>query len=190
MQISRTIFGESPLTRFCVSFAVALHRAGTPAHRLEHAMASLSGAWNVDVRIFALPRALLVAMPDGRLHVVEAEPGDPALDTLDALQTLARDVGSGACSAPEGLDRLDAIARAPAPYGTMATLAGFALCGAAAAAVFGGGLHELLASTLSGWLAGFVAQAMVQPGRGTWTAGMGLPTERARVWPSAAPKPS
>ncbi|MCO4744493.1 MAG: threonine/serine exporter family protein [Proteobacteria bacterium] len=134
--------------------AAGLHRAGAPAHRLESAMRDFARSWDLDVDFFALPTAVFVSAGGEQLTLQQSNPGEPDLTRLAALTTLSADVLSGAISVEEALPALDQIEAAPEPYSDATTLAAFALTGASAAVVFGGGAVELFASCVTGTVAG------------------------------------
>lgn len=132
-------------------------------------MQAFAGAWGIDVEFFALPSAVFVSAGPERLTLHQSTPEEPHLQRLDALTTLADQVVGGTISTQTALIELDRLQRAPDPYGPAVTMAAFTVTGAAASVVFGGGPAELMASTVTGTLAGLCAVLLPKKAAGLTT---------------------
>lgn len=155
--------GAPSPAHFAVALAGALHRAGAPAHRLELAMNGFASVWGLPVKIFALPSAVLASVGDERLTMQIATPGEPDLARLADLHELAGRVTAEKLDPPTAMAELNRIERSEAPYRPAAVVGAFTLCAASAAPVFGGGLYELVAASLTGLVVGLAAVFLSGP---------------------------
>lgn len=145
-----------------VELAEALHRAGTPAHRLEPAVQEVGSRMGVNVSVFAAPTLLILSVRDqggGRAWMRRLEPGDVNLQRLSDLDRVLQDLLRGATGPSSARRHLQwVLARQDRPP-PAADVAAFGLASAAAAVFFGGGLAEVGAAGLAGLLTGLVAVA-------------------------------
>lgn len=144
---------------FVLKLADALHRYGTPAHRLEQTMDMITERLGLQGHFFALPTSIFAAFgrPEShRTSLIRAESGEVNLERLSLLDELADEIIRGTCSVDEGSRRIDEIAEKPNRFGHWATLLGTALSTGIAARVFGGGWREVVASTAIGGLIGIL----------------------------------
>ena len=143
---------------FVIAMAEALGTFGTPAHRLEEAMASLSQRLGLEAQIFAMPTAVFVSLrkPPARAETVliRVQPGEVNLERLVDIDEILVDVAEGRCSAAEGNARLAEVLSKPQRFGTGLMLASFGVASACASRFFGGGVREIMASGLIGLAAG------------------------------------
>lgn len=149
-------------------------------------MATFTDTWGVPVRIFALPSAVLATVGDERVTMQLSNPGEPDLSRLVSLHALAERVSRHELDADQALEALDIIERSADPYGRTAIVAAFTLCAAAAAPVFGGGLHETVGGAVAGLLAGLAAVFVKQGALVSTVAAMlvgGSVTAMATVMP-------
>lgn len=138
---------------FVIEVGAALHRAGTPAYRLESALTGVARRLGMEAQFFTTPTQLMAAFgPTGQQQVVmlRVEPGDIDLAKLAALDALADDVVAGEVDVEEGLRRVQAIASAPKRYPGVLVMLAFGLTSAAVARFFDGGLYELAAAGIIG----------------------------------------
>lgn len=142
---------------FTLRFASALHRYGAPAHRLEDAMASLSGVLGLKGQYFVTPTAIFASFEhDGSAETRMLRVGSSELDLgkLSALDGLVDELSQSAVTIDQAGEMLDSILAEPARYGRMLTTVCYALTCACAARFFGGGLREVAAATSIGLLIG------------------------------------
>jgi uncharacterized membrane protein YjjP (DUF1212 family) len=137
----------------------ALHEAGAPAHRIEESMESLARRLGVDGRFFTTPTSIFVgfdAPEESRTAVLRVEPAGVHLGRMSQLDEALDDIESGRLDAEHGVERLEAIAQQPAPYGDTLTVVSFGV--SAAVAVFlGGGVREVAAAAAIGLQTGLLA---------------------------------
>ncbi|HEY7512824.1 MAG TPA: threonine/serine exporter family protein [Vicinamibacteria bacterium] len=141
---------------FVLKLGRGLHAYGYSAHRLEDALAEVCRRLSLPGQFFSMPTALFASFGEGQAHQtfqVRVDPGQVDLGRLARLDEVRGQVAQG-LSPAEGSARIDAIMSAPAPYGAAATMLASALASGAACRFFGGGLREVVATTLIGLLIG------------------------------------
>jgi uncharacterized membrane protein YjjP (DUF1212 family) len=146
-----------PAVAFTLRLAEALHRYGTPAHRLEGLMQRVSERLGLEGRFFSTPTSLFASFgpPEAlRTSLIRVEPGDMDLERLTLLDVLADDVIQGRLTPAEGARRVEDILARPARYGPALQLVCWTLAGGAAARLFGGGPREIAVAALSSLLIG------------------------------------
>jgi uncharacterized membrane protein YjjP (DUF1212 family) len=137
---------------FILRLGQALHRYGTPAHRLEEQMRQVAERLGVEARFFSTPTSIFASFgrPEAlQTSLIRVEPGAMDLERLTRLDALAQEVIHGRCSPDVGASRVEAILEAPPRYGLAITLLCWALAAGAAARLFGGGLREMGVAALS-----------------------------------------
>ena len=138
----------------------ALHEAGTPAHRIEESMEVLARRLGVEGRFFTTPTSIFVgfdAPEESRTAVLRVEPAGVHLGRMSQLDEALDDIESGRLDAEHGVERLEAIAQQPAPYGDALTVASFGISSAAVAVFLGGGVREVAAAAAIGLQTGLLA---------------------------------
>jgi uncharacterized membrane protein YjjP (DUF1212 family) len=142
---------------FVLKLGRGLHAYGFSAHRLEDALAEVCRRLSLSGQFFSMPTALFASFGEGQAHQtfqVRVDPGQVDLGRLARLDEVRAEVAHGRLSPSEGSARVDAIMTAPAPYGPLATMIASALGSGTACRFFGGGLREVVASTVIGLLIG------------------------------------
>lgn len=148
---------------FVEELGVALHRYGTPAHRLERALVQVAGALGIETRWFAVPTALLSVTQEGagqRVRLARQLSGEVDLEKLVELDALAQAVVQGACSAEEGLRRLRGVLAAAPRFRPWTEAAASALAAATFAILFRAGAAEVWVAGLLGALVGLLQLAV------------------------------
>jgi uncharacterized membrane protein YjjP (DUF1212 family) len=151
----------TPVVAFTLRLGQALHRYGTPAHRLEEQMRQVSERLGVEARFFSTPTSIFASFGPAealRTSLIRVEPGVMDLERLTLLDALAREVIQGQLSPELGAERIEAILTAPTRYTLPITLLCWTLAAAAAAKLFGGGLREMGVAALSSFLIGVLEQ--------------------------------
>lgn len=146
---------------FTLRLAEALHRYGTPSHRLEGLMIRVSERLGLQGRFFSTPTSLFASFgpPEAlRTSLIRVEPGDVDLERLTLLDVLADDVIQGRLSPTEGAKKVEDILALPERYGPALQLVCWALAGGAAGRLFGGGLREAAVAALSSLLIGTLGE--------------------------------
>lgn len=144
---------------FVENLGRALHRYGSPAHRLEEAMVLVARRLGIDGQFFSTPTAIFASLgtPGRRRTVlVRVEPGDVDLERLETLDGILGDLVHGRIDLDAAGRRVDAAVAAPRRYGALAQLLAFALVSGAGAQFFGGGLREVWAATAIGGVIGLL----------------------------------
>jgi len=144
---------SNPQAAFVLRLGKALHSHGAPAHRLEQAVEQVAERMGLRIELFSLPTSLFAKVTvDGQetTHLQRVYPSEVNLERLLALDALADEVASGACSAEEGSKRIEDIDARPPTYGPMLRALGVALVAFGSARFFGGGGLECLLALLIG----------------------------------------
>jgi len=150
-----------PAVAFTLRLAEALHRYGTPAHRLEGLMQRVSERLGLEGRFFSTPTSLFASFgpPEAlRTSLIRVEPGDMDLERLTQLDVLTDDVIQGRLTPTEGARKVEEILARPPRFGPTLQVLCWALAGGAAARLFGGGLREVAVAALSSLVIGTLGQ--------------------------------
>ncbi len=167
---------EAP--RLLLELAAALHAAGTPAHRLEGALAAMARRLGVEAAFFSTPTSLMVgigALTEQRVHLLRVEPGEPNLALVAGLGDIMQAVIDGRCAPAEARLRLRRLQAEPPPYPAWLGQLAFVLSSAAVACFLGVRQVDVAIAALLGLVTGLVA----------WRAGLHEAT-RPMVVPLAA----
>lgn len=143
--------------------AEQLHRFGTPSHRVEGILTSLGELLGLEVSIFVVPTMIEVAVGRGagqRSLMLRVEPGATDLARLESVLGIIDDLRGGRIGVASALERITALAAAPRARRPGRVLAALAVTGAAAALIFGGGPHEILAASAICAAAGLASHAL------------------------------
>ncbi|HEX8705332.1 MAG TPA: threonine/serine exporter family protein [Myxococcaceae bacterium] len=146
-----------PVVAFTLRLGQALHRYGTPAHRLEEQLRQVCERLGVEARFFSTPTSIFASFgpPEAlRTSLIRVEPGAMDLERLTLLDELAQQVIHGKVTPEAGAARIETILTAPVRYGLPISLLCWTLAAAAAAKLFGGGPREMGVAALSSLLIG------------------------------------
>ncbi|WNG39166.1 threonine/serine exporter family protein [Archangium violaceum] len=146
-----------PSVSFTLRLGQALHRYGTPAHRLEEQMRLVSQRLGLEARFFSTPTSIFASFgPPEALQtcLIRVEPGEMDLGRLASLDALADEVIRGALSPEEGAERVEAVLAEPPRYGNGLHLLCWALAASGGARLFGGGPREMGVAALISLLIG------------------------------------
>ncbi|MEZ4365171.1 MAG: threonine/serine exporter family protein [Kofleriaceae bacterium] len=149
--------------RFILRLARALHRYGTPSHRLEDALAVVARQLGVTAEVFTTPTTLILSFGEPaalRTRMLRVEGAGLDVGRLAAVDALASDVIARRISPDEGLARIDAIEAAPAIYGRITTIAANVVSAGAFAVFFGGALADVIAAAVIGLVVGLLGLVM------------------------------
>jgi uncharacterized membrane protein YjjP (DUF1212 family) len=155
-----------PRVAFMIKLGQALHRYGTPSHRLEYGMNLVLRRFGMDGQFFATPTGIFASFgpPEAqRTSLIRVDTSDSDLEKLAEVDELINQVIRGDATVAEGLRRIDEITSAPNRFGPVITTISFAVASAMFARFLGGGWRELLVTTLIGISIGTMAALM---GRG------------------------
>lgn len=151
---------------FVALLARELHRYGSPAHRLEEAMRSISSKLGLDGEFFCTPTAIFASFrPAGASRrsepphtvLLRLEPGEMNLEKLSQLDSILLRVLHGELAIEAAEKEIAAAAAQPPRYGRLLAVLAFGGSSAATARFFGGGLLESAAAAAIGLLIGLLA---------------------------------
>jgi uncharacterized membrane protein YjjP (DUF1212 family) len=151
---------ERAATGFVLELAQALHRHGTPAHRLEEVLSTVAARLGLQAAFFSTPTSIMIGFGDPleqHTHLLRVDPGQPDLGGLARLGEITAAVLDGQISAAEALQRVRALAQEPARWPRWLTPVAFVLSSAAVACF----LRLPAADVLVASLLGLVTAAIV-----------------------------
>jgi uncharacterized membrane protein YjjP (DUF1212 family) len=154
---------------FVLELGVALHAYGTPAHRLESALAAVAERLGLQAQVFTTPTQLMIgfgAPVDQKTTMARVQPGDVDLEKLASLDALADAVVRGEVDLEAGRARIKATVDAPPRYGSVTTVIAFGLVSAAVARFFGGSAYDMAASGAIGLCTGLLAVGLTRSAAG------------------------
>lgn len=154
---------SDPRVGFLITLSRALHRYGTPTHRLEETMRRLFDRLGLDGSLFAIPTGIFAAFgpPEHqRTSLIRTEITETNLEKLSRLDELAERVIDGELDGREGVARVEAIVAAPPRYSWPLEVLSFALASGTAARFFGGGWREMICAAAIGMVISSVSFAL------------------------------
>jgi uncharacterized membrane protein YjjP (DUF1212 family) len=156
----------SPMTEeqesvdFIVELGTALHRYGTPAHRLEAALSSMAQILDLEAQILSTPTSIMVGFgtPGAqRTALIRVDPGAHNLEKLAAVDDLAERVARRELSLEAAIAELHELNAAPNLVGPIWTTLAFPVVSAASATFLGGAAQDLAVAAASGLAIGLLA---------------------------------
>ena len=154
-----------PREVFVLQLALALHRYGTPAHRLEQTMTMIMERLGLQGEFFALPTSIFASFGRPEAHrtsMMRGETGDVNLEKLSLLDELAEKIILREVTIHTAKQQLDEITGQPNRYGGWISLIGSGLGTAIAARIFGGGWREIVVAGAIGVLLGILGPFFVR----------------------------
>lgn len=152
---------EDAAIAFVLALGKALHRYGTPAHRLEEGLLVCCRQLGLaDAEVFTTPTTIIMSFGDPhelRTRMMRVEGGELDMDKLARVDALADQVGARRIPISEGLAQLDAIGRTPPRYGRMLSTFTHAVTVGAFAVFFGGSLMDVAVAGAIGLALGVLA---------------------------------
>jgi uncharacterized membrane protein YjjP (DUF1212 family) len=146
---------------FVLDLARALHRYGTPAHRLEEALLECCRRLGMSAEVFTTPTTIIMSFGEPeelRTRMMRVESGELDMSKLAQVDALADGVASLRMTPTEGVQALAAILAAPRQFGhRLSTLSHGATSGSLAV-FFGGSLADVAVAALIGLTLGLLAQ--------------------------------
>lgn len=149
-----------PRIAFVVRLGQALHRYGTPTHRLENAMNGILEKLGLEGSFFSTPTGIFASFgppEEHRTSLIRVEPSEVDLGKMSLLDELTGKVIKGELDSAGGAAEVERIVAAPARYDVWLTTLSFGIASGASARFLGGGWREALASTLIGIVLGVLA---------------------------------
>jgi uncharacterized membrane protein YjjP (DUF1212 family) len=152
-----------PRIAFAVKLAQALHRFGTSTHRLEEMMNLVLKKLGLDGQFFVTPTGIFASFgspEEHRTSLIRVESTEVDLGKLALLDQLVNQVIKGEISVEAGSAAIATVLDSPPRYGTFLTTVSFAFASGASARFLGGGWREVLVTTTSGLILGYLALLM------------------------------
>lgn len=150
---------------FVLALSKALHRYGTPADRLEEAMAVICGKLGLKAQFFSTPTTIIATFgepAEARTSMLRMESGEVDMGKLAKLDQLADAVAARKIEIAAGLTLIDHIVEAPPTWGpTMTTLAHGA-SSAAFVVFFGGGGRDIAVAGVLGLMIGALSLVLAR----------------------------
>lgn len=147
--------------RFVLELGRALHRYGTPAHRLEEALRSVCVRLHLEAEAFTTPTAIIISFGDPtelRTRMLRVESGELDMRKLAEVDDLADDVADRKITAEEGVVRLAKIVAAPKRWGHGISTLMHGVSAGALTVFFNGGLADVALAAAIGCSLGLLAQ--------------------------------
>ncbi|MBC7974440.1 MAG: threonine/serine exporter family protein, partial [Myxococcales bacterium] len=146
---------------FVLDLARALHRYGTPAHRLEEALLECCRRLGMSAEVFTTPTTIIMSFGEPeelRTRMMRVDGGELDMSKLARVDALADSVASLHMTPTEGVKALAEILAAPPQFGrALSTLSHGATAGSLAV-FFGGSLADVAIAALIGLTLGLLAQ--------------------------------
>jgi uncharacterized membrane protein YjjP (DUF1212 family) len=153
---------EDAAIAFVLALGKALHRYGTPAHRLEEGLLVCCRQLGLaDAEVFTTPTTIIMSFGDPhelRTRMMRVEGGELDMGKLADVDRLADQVGARTIPIAEGLRRLDEIDRAPPRYGRVLSTFTHAVTAGGLAVFFGGSAADVMVAGAIGLALGVLAQ--------------------------------
>ena len=151
----------SDAIEFVLSLGRALHRYGTPAHRLEEALLECCRRLGLSAEVFTTPTTILMsfgAPAELRTRMMRVEGGELDMAKLARVDALADAVASQRIAPADGVAELAAILAAPRQFGRALSALAHAMSVGALTVFFGGSLQDIAVAAGIGLLVGVLAQ--------------------------------
>lgn len=146
---------------FVLALGRALHRYGTPAHRLEEGLRGVCDKLGVAAEVFTTPTAIIMsfgAPTELKTRMMRVEGGELDMGKLAEVDALADAVVQHEITAEAGMQRLDAIIAAPRHFGHGLSTLVHGITAAGFAVFFGGSLYDVALAGGIGLTLGLLAQ--------------------------------
>jgi len=151
----------SGTVEFVLNLGRALHRFGTPAHRLEEGLLDCCQRLGLQAEVFTTPTAIIMSFGEPgelRTRMMRVEGGELDMSKLARVDALANAVASHRLSPTEGVHELVEILASRRQFGHgMSTLAHGMTAGSVAVFI-GGSLADVAIAALIGLSVGLLAQ--------------------------------
>lgn len=158
----RLAVSADPRLAFAVKLGQALHRYGTPTHRLEQAMNRVLERLEVEGYFFSTPTGLFVsfgAPEEARTGMIRVSASELHLEKMTRLDELAGRVIRGETDAQEGAREVERIVAAPPRYNAFIRTLSYAFASGSLAVFFNGGWREVITAMLIGLTTGILSFA-------------------------------
>ena len=148
---------------FVMELGAALHRFGTPAHRLEAAMGAVARQLELEAHILSTPTSVMAgfgSLAEQKTVLVRVDPGEIDLEKLAALDRVAGAVGRGQVPVADGVAEVRSIAARGPRYPVPLIILALGLLSASTAVFLAGGWRDIAVAGLIGLVVGLVTAAV------------------------------
>lgn len=146
---------------FVLALGRALHRYGTPSHRLEEALQVCCDRLGLQAELFTTPTTIIVTFGDPadlRTAMMRVGGGELDMDKLEQVDDLADDVAAGEVTPSEGVARLRTIESSHTAFARPLVTLCHGVTAGAMAVFFGGSLPDVAVAATLGLLLGILSQ--------------------------------
>ncbi|HSD91116.1 MAG TPA: threonine/serine exporter family protein, partial [Kofleriaceae bacterium] len=146
---------------FVLALGRALHRYGTPAHRLEEGLQRVCQRLDLEAEVFTTPTAIIMsfgAPADLKTRLMRVEGGELDMGKLAQVDALADAVIAHELPPDQGVERLDAIIAGRSRFGHGLSTFVHGVTAGALAVFFGGSFHDVALAGAIGLTLGLLAQ--------------------------------
>ena len=148
---------------FVLALGQALHRYGTPAHRVEQSLDRVCRQLGLSAEVFSTPTALIMsfgAPADLKTRMMRVEGGELDMGKLAQVDTLADRVLDHTVTIAEGTRQLDKIINGPSRFGRGLSTFVHGVTAGSLAVFFGGSLLDVALAGMIGLTLGLLAQLL------------------------------
>lgn len=148
---------------FLLVYAEALHRMGTPAHRLESELAEIAERLQVPAQFLSTPTSIQAAfgvLGEQHTTMLRMKPGATELGRLAELDAIGGDVFHSVRSPSEATAAVQALVAGPARFPLWAAVLADTAASAAAGRIFSTSPVDVLFGALAGLVVGLVRVAL------------------------------
>jgi uncharacterized membrane protein YjjP (DUF1212 family) len=148
---------------FVMALGRALHRYGTPAHRLEESLVKVCQQLGIEAEVFTSPTALIMSFgrpTELRTRMLRVDASVLDMGKLAEVDGLADAVIAHSITPEEGERRLEQIIAGKRRYGYGLSTLVHGVTAGGLAVFFGGGLHDVAAAAGIGLTLGLLAQLL------------------------------
>lgn len=150
---------------FVLALGRALHRYGTPAHRLEDGLRTCCRLLGLEAEVFTTPTAIILSFgrpTELKTRMLRVDGGELDMGKLALVDEVADEVAARRISPDDGARRLDAIIHGPPQFGRGVATLMQGVTSAALAVFFGGSLQDIALAGAIGLLLGVLAQFLAR----------------------------
>jgi uncharacterized membrane protein YjjP (DUF1212 family) len=146
---------------FVLALARALHRYGTPAHRLEESLRRVCARLELEAEVFTTPTAIIMSFggpTELKSRLMRVEGGELDMGKLAKVDALADDVVGREITPEQGTRYLESIIAGRSQFGRALSMLVHGVTAGALVVFFGGGLADVALAGAIGLALGTLAQ--------------------------------
>jgi len=148
---------------FVLALGRALHRYGTPAHRLEEALSRVCKQLALEAEVFTTPTAIIMsfgAPTELKTRMMRVEGGELDMSKLAQVDALADAVVEHEVSPEAGMQQLEQIIAQKPPFSRTVSTLVHAVTAGSLVVFFGGGHYDVALAAGIGLALGVLAQVI------------------------------